>query len=270
MTDWIDTHCHLDATEFHADLGAVVRAWQPVTQDVAYTKVAFELITPKLLQEGVYRSKMAMAESLEKTGAARQVNLQHELVKAFENFQHAMWKQAAVTQEHNEVGQALNQYNAFLAGFYSMDPSERAQKLASVSTQALQQAAHAAPAAEKGLWRAAKDMSSDAGKSLGEGAHGLTKLITGSSSNAPASVQRAVEGIAAHAPELALLAGASTLDDKITGGQGKASLKNAVNPFATPMNPYGYLVEDSHDQPTRYVLHRQACGKDPGCDQEDS
>ena len=67
-------------------LGHVLQAWQEVSPDDDYIKVAFELITPKLLREGVFHTLEQMENSVDKLAGARVVNQAHPLVQDFSEF----------------------------------------------------------------------------------------------------------------------------------------------------------------------------------------
>jgi hypothetical protein len=67
-------------------LGEVLQAWETVAPSQDHIKVAFTLITPRLLREGVFRRVEDMTASVDKTAGARIVNKAHPLVGEFVDF----------------------------------------------------------------------------------------------------------------------------------------------------------------------------------------
>lgn len=67
-------------------LGHILQAWQEVSPSDDYIKVAFELITPRLLREEVFRSLEQMTASVDKVASARITNTAHPLVSDFSEF----------------------------------------------------------------------------------------------------------------------------------------------------------------------------------------
>ena len=66
-------------------LGNIIQAWQEVSPSDDYIKVAFELITPRLLREEVFRSLGQMTASVDKVASAM-VDTSHPLVQEFSEF----------------------------------------------------------------------------------------------------------------------------------------------------------------------------------------
>jgi hypothetical protein len=93
-------------------LGHTMQAWQEVAPSDDYIKVAFELITPRLLREGVFHSLEAMNTSVDKTASARMVNTEHELVTEFAEFCQVLTslaeKRAAREEALQHVGNLMN------------------------------------------------------------------------------------------------------------------------------------------------------------------
>jgi len=67
-------------------LGHILQAWQEVSPDDDYIKVAFELITPRLLHEGVFHTLEQMENSVDKVAESRVANTVHPLVQDFSEF----------------------------------------------------------------------------------------------------------------------------------------------------------------------------------------
>jgi hypothetical protein len=70
-------------------LGNVLQAWAEVAPSEEYIKVAFELMTPRLLREEVFRSLSQMNASVDKIASAV-VNTEHPLVTEFTEFCEAL------------------------------------------------------------------------------------------------------------------------------------------------------------------------------------
>jgi hypothetical protein len=70
-------------------LGNVLQAWQEVSPSDDYIKVAFELISPRLLREEVFRSLEQMSASVDKVASAM-VDTSHPLVQEFTEFCQAL------------------------------------------------------------------------------------------------------------------------------------------------------------------------------------
>ena len=65
-------------------LSNVVKAWETVAPKPDYIKVAFELMTPRFLREGVFHRVEDMVASVDKTASVGMVNPEHPLVVDFE------------------------------------------------------------------------------------------------------------------------------------------------------------------------------------------
>jgi hypothetical protein len=99
------------------ELGQIVRAWSAVTDDPVYIKVAFQLVTPRLLNDGTYRDLSHIGQSLEKTGSARIVNPEHPLVTSFADYCDALYKLAEVRQERDRMADKLAKVNFAIKRF---------------------------------------------------------------------------------------------------------------------------------------------------------
>lgn len=84
-------------------LGEVVQAWQTVAPSEDHIKVAFTLITPRLLREGVFHGVEQMTASVDKTAGARAVNPEHPLVVEFGEFCEALSKLAELRGARTEI-----------------------------------------------------------------------------------------------------------------------------------------------------------------------
>ncbi len=84
-------------------LGRVAQAWQHVAPSDDYIKVAFELLTPRLLREGVFHSLEEMTASADKTASAGMVNPEHPLVVDFSEFCDTLAKLAETRAARTEI-----------------------------------------------------------------------------------------------------------------------------------------------------------------------
>ncbi len=95
-------------------LGEIVQAWDTVSPSDDYIKVAFSLITPRLLREGVFHRVEEMTASVDKTASAVAVNPEHSLVVEFDEFCQTLSKLAEVRATRAEVTDHLRSLNAYL------------------------------------------------------------------------------------------------------------------------------------------------------------
>lgn len=95
-------------------LGDIMQAWESVMPSADHVKVAFTLITPRLLREGVFHSVEAMTDSVDKTASARIVNPEHPLVVEFAEFADALSKLAELREARTEVRVHLDRLNAYV------------------------------------------------------------------------------------------------------------------------------------------------------------
>lgn len=95
-------------------LGQVIQVWQQVTDNPAFVKAAFQQMTPRLLANEVFRSRGAIGESLMKTASVGVVNMEHPLVKDFDDFCLTLSKLAEVRAAREEVTRGLEQIGLFL------------------------------------------------------------------------------------------------------------------------------------------------------------
>lgn len=85
------------------ELGEVVQALAEVTPGPEYMKVAFQLITPRLLREGVFDSQEKVASSLTKTAGDALVNREHPMLVDFDEFCQVLSKLAHMRQAREEA-----------------------------------------------------------------------------------------------------------------------------------------------------------------------
>jgi hypothetical protein len=95
-------------------LGEVMQAWQTVAPSEDHIKVAFTLITPRLLRDGVFHGIEQMTASVDKTAGARVVNHEHPLVVEFGDFCEALSKLAELREARAEVRTHLSSLNNYL------------------------------------------------------------------------------------------------------------------------------------------------------------
>ena len=95
-------------------IGEVVRAWSHVVDDPTYVKVAFSVIGPRLLKDAVFRTPSELSVSIEKTGSARAVNLEHPIVVTMTEFCDALHKLAQERHNRDIVKESLDQTTRFL------------------------------------------------------------------------------------------------------------------------------------------------------------
>jgi hypothetical protein len=96
-------------------LGDMLRAWQTSTTEPVFVKVAFQMLTPRLVGEEVFSSKTGIAESLEKTAAVGLVNPEHPLVTKYQDFCDNLSKMAQIRAVcDDELAPSLDTLNTFL------------------------------------------------------------------------------------------------------------------------------------------------------------
>jgi hypothetical protein len=86
-------------------LGDVMQAWSTVAPSADHIKVAFSLITPRLLRDGVFHTLEAAVASVDKTASARVVNTEHPLIVEFEEFCTVLSKLAETRGAQRELRQ---------------------------------------------------------------------------------------------------------------------------------------------------------------------
>lgn len=160
-------------------LGEVLSAWATVSPSADFAKVAFQLLTPRLLREGVFRSPDEMIGSMAKTAASIAiVNPEHPLVRRFEEYCETLSKLAQARSVREEMKAPLGQLMTFF-------------KLAG--------AGGVAGKALKGAWSTAKNVSEFAGEHAGDFVGELAGPTAG----------KVTEGVLSHAPHIAALLAAN-------------------------------------------------------------
>jgi hypothetical protein len=102
------------ATLGGVSLGQVMQAWETVAPSPDHIKVAFTLITPRLLREGVFYNVDQMTASVDKTAGARVVNPEHPLVVEFGEFCATLSKMAELREARTELRGHLQSLTEFL------------------------------------------------------------------------------------------------------------------------------------------------------------
>lgn len=84
-------------------LSTIVAAWGQVNPSPEYIKLAFEALTDRLQENGVFRSGDEIGASLMKQAAAGVVNCAHPLVTSYVDFYETLSKLAHVREAHTEL-----------------------------------------------------------------------------------------------------------------------------------------------------------------------
>jgi hypothetical protein len=95
-------------------MGDVIQAWETVAPSPDHIKVAFSLLTPRLLRDGVFYNVEQMTASVDKTAGVRAVNTEHPLVVDFSEFCDVLNKLAELRVARNEIRQHLGSLNTYL------------------------------------------------------------------------------------------------------------------------------------------------------------
>lgn len=95
-------------------LGQVVAAWHQTGAESEVVKAAFEVMTPRLLDQGVFSSRQQMGESLEMNKIAGVVNEKHPLVQGYKDFSECLYKLAALREAGDELAAHADTLNTFL------------------------------------------------------------------------------------------------------------------------------------------------------------
>jgi hypothetical protein len=98
-----------------ATLGEVVQVLSEVAPTVDHMKVAFQLMTPRLLREGVFHSGAEMQASFSKTASSKLVNKEHPLCVDFEEFCETLSKLAELRGAEADCRSALADVEGILA-----------------------------------------------------------------------------------------------------------------------------------------------------------
>lgn len=96
-------------------LSHVVQAWSVATDDPEHVKIAFQFLTPRLMQEQIFPSRSAMAESLSSLEKVAGVfNPAHPLIARFAEHIQLLEKMAAVRRARDEAAKHLDTVNTFM------------------------------------------------------------------------------------------------------------------------------------------------------------
>jgi hypothetical protein len=99
-------------------LAHVVAAWGEVTTEPTFIKAAFQMLTPRLLENGVIDSTRSIGDSLTKTAGAGQANLDHPLVRTYQDFCESLTKLSALRQVRGELSANVAVLQTFLSALH--------------------------------------------------------------------------------------------------------------------------------------------------------
>jgi hypothetical protein len=148
-------------------LGQILSAWTHVVPSPDYVKIAFSVIGPRLLEEGVFTAD-SFADSCEKTASQGLVNLEHPLVATMAHFSAQLTKCAQLRSAQQELidsAEAVRRHPLFTGELHkeAMTPGFGIQRGAGYLGNAWKNIAHA-------------------GNKAGEGAEWATKQLIGTPS----------------------------------------------------------------------------------------
>ena len=95
-------------------LGQLLAAWETVAPADEYIKVAFALLTPRLLRDGVFYSAEAMNASVDKTASVGIVNQGHPVMVEFTDFCTVLQKLAETRVARDEVAEHADTLTEYL------------------------------------------------------------------------------------------------------------------------------------------------------------
>jgi hypothetical protein len=146
-----------------ATLGQIVAAWSTITDEPTFMKIAFEKMTPRLLDGQVFASKGAIGESLTKTACSGIVNAAHPLVHTYGEFCETLVKMAESRKAQGEVSESLDKIATFLKMATRSGALQKAWQFAGEAT------GKAAPYAERAAGAVAGPKAGElAGKAVGK------------------------------------------------------------------------------------------------------
>jgi len=135
-------------------LGHILGIWHTTNPDLELCKAAFAMLTPRLVENEVFQSPVAVAASLEKTAGMGMVNSAHPIVGVYEDFCDTLTKMAATRAVRDDAAEQLDILSAFL-------------KKASTASSAGKTIAEGASYIPK-AWRAVTGATARASKPVGE------------------------------------------------------------------------------------------------------
>jgi len=95
-------------------LGNIAGVMAVGVPDDEYLKVAFQMLTPRLLKEGVFGNIQMAVESMDKTASGRVPNAEHPLVTQSREFSECLLKLAQTRAARAEVQQAYGEITTFV------------------------------------------------------------------------------------------------------------------------------------------------------------
>jgi hypothetical protein len=95
-------------------LGEILQAWETVAPSEEHIKVAFTLITPRLLREGVFHRVEDMTQSIDKTAGVAVVNKAHPLITEFSDYCDTLSKLAETRSAREELKAHLSSCSEYL------------------------------------------------------------------------------------------------------------------------------------------------------------
>lgn len=110
-------------------LGQVVGAWATVTDNPDFVKAAFQHLSPRLIQNGVFDSKASIGDSLLKTASAGSLNKEHTLLSDFNEYCFVLNKLAEDRVAQTEVELHLDVLTQFLKEAGLFDFAKKTQGL---------------------------------------------------------------------------------------------------------------------------------------------
>jgi hypothetical protein len=143
-------------------LGHVVVAMKTACEDPEFMKAAFQVLGPRLIENGVFKTGAELADSLMKTAGAGHVNPNHPIVDAYRDFAETLAKLAATRTVQNDVLEQLDIVSTFL-------------KKASQASDRVGQVEEVLAEVPK-VWRAARDTAA----TVAEPTRRLVSAATGS------------------------------------------------------------------------------------------
>jgi hypothetical protein len=164
-------------------LGNIANVLALGAPDAEYVKIAFEAITPRLLQEGVFTGVHEALASMDKTASRQMLNRAHPMVTQMLEFSDCLYKLAHTRVAREELQSAHAETARFIA-------AGGTSKVAAGTVQRL------FDAAAEGAERAAKP--------LGETAQSLKRTLLGGTGE---RTRDAVETAVKHAPHAAVAVG---------------------------------------------------------------
>lgn len=92
-----------------SELGEIVQVMSEAAPSTEHMKVAFQLMTPRLLREGVFHSGEAMDASFNKTAGMKMANKEHPLCVDFEEYCEVLSKLAELRSAQSDTFGALKE-----------------------------------------------------------------------------------------------------------------------------------------------------------------